>query len=381
MRAPLSCALALLLAGCTQHTDLIPADGGTDACPAPGPPIALEPSTPCAGALAASTFRYALCSCAPLLLAGDLVTDRLAVGPPQMMRVPAAAVGTDDVLLADGFTQIAGALVAAGPKGLTLANTAVVFGNLHSGGPLATMDLLTVGGDAFAAGDVMGRIDIRGVLHTAPGVIVGPLVSASGFVEEPVMVAPPCGCATPRLDVPTLVAARSATNDDGAAGLAPDALAGATTPAAIDLPCGQFFLKSIAAPSPLELRVHGRAALFVGGDVKLAAGLTVTLDPGAELDLLIAGDLALDAGTLGASVPALMRVWISGAAVDVADGASLSAFVYAPAATLTAARNLTGSGGVFAQALSLPGDVSLHYDPQILLAGVECGAAPERPVE
>ncbi|HZS40183.1 MAG TPA: hypothetical protein VFF06_25305 [Polyangia bacterium] len=375
-------ALLALTAGCTQHTDLISTDGAA-ACTAPGPPIQLDSEFACAGALAAHTFRYALCSCASLTLDGDLVTDRFAGGPPPMMGhpMPSAAVGTDGDVEVLGLTQVAGALESAGSSGVGLSGTSAVFGNLRSGGLLGTDQILTIGQDAFVAGDVLGRVDIRGALHSPIGTHIDPSVSASGLVREPVMVAPPCDCNAPRLDVAALVAAHASSHDDAAAGLTPDVLAGASVPAVIDLACGSFFFTALAPPTTLEVRVHGRAAMFVAGDARLPGGLRVTLDPSAELDLVIAGDLSLPTGTLGAAAPSSVRVWLAGASVDLGDGASLSALLYAPNATLGAARNLIAAGAVFAGSLSLPGDVAIQFDPQLLLSGAECNVAPERPVQ
>jgi hypothetical protein len=38
-------------------------------------------------------------------------------------------------------------------------------------------------------------------------------------------------------------------------------------------------------------------------------------------------------------------------------------------------------GALFVDALSLPGDLSVHYSSGLLSAGVRCGAAPEDPVQ
>src|SRR5262249_37298066 len=148
--------------------------------------------------------------------------------------------------------------------------------------------------------------------------------------RQPVVVAPPCGCASgPRLDVASLVAAHATSNDDARIGLVADAFAGGAGPAALDLPCGQFYLSAIKASSDLERRVAGPTALFVGGDVTLGGGLPVTLAPGAELDLVVAGDVAAQGGVVGAPSAASVRLWLASSTVKLTNGAGLSALVYA----------------------------------------------------
>jgi len=383
-------ALALLLSGCSQFTDLLPSDGGTSdgdssTCVAPGPPIELanQLHAPCAAALASQVLRYALCSCAAIVLPHGLFTD----GGGKFMPVPPmalpAAVGSDDYLQLGGPAQIGGALAAAGKEGVSFGRTTAVLGTVRSGGPLSANQFLSIADDAFAAGDVLGRIDVGGRLHVPPDAFVPPSVNAE-LVREPVTVEPPCNCAAgPRLDVATVVAARADHNSDGRIHLRADAFVGDSGPSALDLPCGEYYLSSLhtRAGAELELRVHGRVGLFVGGDVSLGTGLRVSLDGGSSLDLVVAGNFASQSGTIGASTAAAVRLWVGGSTVRLGDGAQLSALLYAPSAVVLSDGDLNTTGALYAQSFSVAGDVGVRFDPMVLGGGAECGGVMQPPVE
>jgi hypothetical protein len=378
-------ALPLLVAGCTQHTDLLPADGGTSSCVAPGPPIVLANpmNAPCAGALAAQLLRHALCSCSAIVLPHGLFTDgggKFIPGPP--MALP-AAVGSDDYVQIGGPVQVGGALTAAGRDGVSFGRTTAVLGTLRAGGSLSANQFLSVAGDAYAAGDVLGRVDVGGLLHAPAGAFVAPSVNAADFVREAVSVEPPCNCKAGQLDLPSVVAARQAHNDDAHLPLRPDAFATESGPTTLELPCGEYYLSSLhtRAGSELELRIHGHVGLFVAGDVSLGAGLRVTLDAQSELDLVVAGNFANQVGMVGAPAAASVRLWVGGSTLRLGNGADLSALVHAPNAVLLSDGDLDATGSLFAQSFSIAGDVGVRFDPMVLGGGAECGGAMQAPIE
>ncbi len=379
-------ALVLLLAGCTEHTDLLPSDGGADGCTTPGPFIRLDPQSACAGALAASLMRYAVCSCAPLVLTHGLLTEGGGPGPKPMPGMPPmapiAAVGTDGYVQISGPVQVAGSLEAAGFDGALFDRTSAVLGTLRSAGPIGSNQYLSIDGDAYAGGDVIGRIDIGGVLHLETDANVSFMVNASGEVREPIKVAPPCNCAAGSpIDVPGLIAMRAQQNDDARIGLAPGAFATAGGPTTLELPCGEYYLDSMHSGSAeLVLGVHGHVALFIGGDVNLANGLRVVLDPAAELDLVVGGNVTVQAGIVGASAAASVRVWLGSSAVKIFGGVNLSALIYAPSAVVTSESDLVVTGALFVRQLAVDGDVAVHYDATALEGGVACGAPSQDPV-
>jgi hypothetical protein len=361
--------LALLLLGCSDRTDLLA--HGDAGC---GMPISLGGE--CAGAAAARRLRYALCSCSALVVDLGLFTDG---GSGSGMRgPPPAAVGSDEHVVVAGPALVAGALEAAGHAGASFGDRAGIFGTLRSAGTLSTNQFLSIDRDAFVGGDVLGVMNIGGILHVSDVSYISSGVDARGLSVEPIMVKPPCDCgAAP--DLKGAIAEHAKINDNGAIHLAPDALAGEKT--SLDLPCGAFYLSQVKTPpmQELELRVHGKTGLFVGGDVWLGDGLRILLDPAAELDLVIGGNLTAPFGIGGSTNAAHVRVWMAGATLHM--GLPLAAAVYAPNATVIADGDLRVDGALFAAAISAPGDVHVHYDAEILNAGASCGAAPEMAVE
>jgi hypothetical protein len=257
---------------------------------------------------------------------------------------------------------------------MSFSRTASILGSLRSDGSVAATQLVTVGDDAFVGGDVLGRVDVGGMLHVSPASNLGPMVSAAGVVHEAVSVAPPCDCGAPTVDAAALARAAASSNDDAAIALDPDTLAHAAAPT-LDLPCGQYYLASVSAIGTVMVRVHGHAALFVGGDVTLAAGMTVALDDGAELDLVVAGNLDAEGAAVGGDPAPSVRVWLGGGTLRVGGGAAMAAVVYAPAATLVADGALDVSGALFVGSLSAGDDVTVRFDPAVLDGGSECGDA------
>jgi hypothetical protein len=364
--------LALLLLGCSDRTDLLPlTDGGC------GAPISLGDE--CAGAAAAKRLRYALCSCSPLVLERGLFTE--GGSGSGMTGPPPAAVGSDEHIQIAGPAQVAGVLEAAGLLGVSFNHAAGILGTLRSGGTLlsSSAQFLSIYGDAFVDGDVLGRIDIGGILNVPVDAAVSTSVVAQDIKLGPVEVPPPCDCgAAP--DLAGAIAEHTKVNDNAAIHLSPEALAGGQT--VLDLPCGAYYLSQIKTPpmQELELRVHGRAALFVAGDVYLGDSLRVNLDAMAELDLVIGGDLYAPFGIAGGPTSESVRVWLAGTTLRAGDP-PLRAAIYAPNATVIADDNLSVDGALFAAAISAPGDVGIRYDAEILNAGVSCGAAPEMAVQ
>jgi hypothetical protein len=373
-------AVLLLLGGCTDSTDLLASDGGTgDACMNPGPPTMLGSS--CAGALAAQLGRYALCSCSSLVLDRGLFTEGGSMpGGPPGGPPPIAAAGTDGSFQAGGPVQVAGTLTAGG-AGASFARTSVVFGNLRSAGTIGSNALLTVGNDAFANGDVLGKVDIQGTLHIPDGFNITPGVSASDVHREPVVVPPPCNCdAGPALDPLSLTMARAASNDDPHIALNPDAFAGPNMGAMLDLPCGQYYLSQITGPGP-DIKVHGHTALFVAGDIDVGVGMRVFVDPGAELDVVVAGNVSVGSGQLGGLPASAVRFWVGGKSVHFGAGATVNGTVYAPSASFSSDGDLDATGAIFGHDFQPAGDLSVRYDRLILDAGMACGAQPQPPVD
>jgi hypothetical protein len=373
-------AIALMLAGCTEHIELI--NGRMDgACVAPGAPIQLTSDAPCTAALAARLLRYTLCSCEVVTARGGLYASGESSGTNM---VPSAAIGTDADLAVSGPVQVAGPLRVAGPNGARFSRTAAVLGTLRSNGPVGADQLLTIGGDAFVGGDVTGRVDVANILHVTPAATVGSSVAAGAIVREAVSVQSPCGCGgTPAVDVAAAVASRASANDDKTIGLSPDAFASpAQATPLLDLACGEYFLNALRTPPGKQaaLRVHGHALLAIAGDVEIGGGLRIEVDPFADLDLLVGGSLTIASGTFGADEAYQVRIWMGASTVHLFPGSSLGAVLYGPLATVVADGDLVADGALLARSFAVAGDISLHFDDEVLSGGVGCGATGENPV-
>jgi hypothetical protein len=230
--------------------------------------------------------------------------------------------------------------------------------------------------DAYAGGDLEGLILLGGTLHLDPSARTTlATIYAEGVVREPVSVPPPCDCGRNAVDVAGAIAAATRTNDDASAGFAPDRLVSVTTSTLLDIPCGTYTVSSIDTRSALVLAVHGRALLAVAGDVVLRAGFAVTLDPGAELDLLVGGRLLTSgSNTIGSQTPARFRIWAAGSGTVVFDDdPSVGAVIHAPDAQVTASSGLELSGALFAKTMTAGARVNVHFDQAVLSVGASCG--------
>jgi hypothetical protein len=169
--------------------------------------------------------------------------------------------------------------------------------------------------------------------------------------------------------VGAVVAAFASNNDD-----APPISAGATLDGTVPLPCGRYYVASIAGAN-VTLQVNGRVALFVSGDVNVTQSLAVQLQPSAELDLFVAGNFAV-MGSLAvgdANAAARTRLYVGGTTLTLSATATpLAADVYAPNATLQLAADLEMWGAIFAKTMQFSGAFTLHYDTSVLAQSGGC---------
>jgi hypothetical protein len=354
---------------------------GMISCSGLGPPITLPTATgpTCAAALEARGHRFALCTCDTLNLDSRLRTDAFDSTNSGNNDPLAAAVGVDGALQTTAELQAGGAIYVADTAGVQASDHLQAGGSFQANGPLAMLsnqaDLL---GDAYVEGDISGQVKVSGALHVPATAAVGAQVEASSVVTGPFsVVAAPCDCTADFVDVAGAIASAAGANNNAAAGLDINALSNVGISPLIDLDCGSYYLSSISTSAPITLAVHGHVLLAVEKDVHLSGGgLTVILDPSAELDLLIGGWLtASGGGTIGApTAPARFRIWVAGADPMVFAGQpTVAAVIHAPLATVSATEGLTVSGSLLVKSLTLGDDSLLHYDRAILAAGVGCG--------
>lgn len=383
-------AVASAVAACVQNTELFP--DATGACAVSAPPLqvgdAMNPL--CAGAVAAQAARFALCTCEDLVVTRNLsvrsgrsmsMVDGGAAreeGRPEASTDVVAAVGSDGDVRVSAATMIAGALIAVG--NIELGGRSHIFGNLRSGGAVETAmtDDTVVHGDGFIAGSVTGSLEVLGTLHVGARAEVGEDVRAETISRDSVpRVEPPCNCSAPHtIDIGEAVARRAQVNANRWLNFDATRLEDLDSSTTVNLACGEYHFDRIRTQpgAALELRVRGRTAIFVAGDVSLGDNLIVTLEPEATLDIFVAGSFLSTGRVIGApTAAARVHLWVGSTSVSLSDQVQFGAVVYAPAAVLTAGAGARFTGALFVGALSISGDVRLTYDPAAALAGSACG--------
>jgi hypothetical protein len=358
------------------------AAGSSVACSLPGGPIELPTASgpTCAAALETRGHRFALCACDTLTIGARLRTDSFDSSNSGGDDQVSAAVGTNGALVTTAELEAEGAIYVADPAGASAGAHLQAGGSFRSAGPLAMLsskaDLLS---DAYVNGDLTGTVKVSGILHLPATAARGAGVEAQKVATEAVTVLPPCDCNDSVVDVTSAITTAMTDNGDAAAGFNPAALSNVLTATQLTLGCGTYYLASIGATAaPVTLVVHGHALLAVQGSVSLGGGLTVTLDPSAELDLLVGGWFTTSGNTVGApAAPARFRIWIGGTESLVFDHQpTIAAVIHAPGSPATAPLGLALSGSLLVKSLSLGADSLLHYDRAILSAGVPCGEPP-----
>jgi hypothetical protein len=388
--------------GCTRDVSLLPAAANGDGGPGDGGPPSADATsvfcqglgTPiqfptasgmvCASSLAARGHRFALCSCASLEppTAAPIHTDSFDSRPGSVAIGRSAAIGVGDLVSSSAEIWSGGALYAV----TALASTGHIetAGSLRTGGPIVLINADGhVAGDAYVNGSISGTLQIDGLLHQPAGAGMSPaLLPESSIVREAVSVPPPCDCSSSFVDLTGAIAASVARNDDAIVGLDPNALAAEAAAINVDVTCGVYVLSAIDAQKSLSFSVHGRALVVVTGDVVIRGGLTVVLDPSAELDLLVGGRLVSSGGNpIGSASPARFRVWIAGTASVVLDDApTVGAIIHAPNAAVSASSGLQISGALLAGSVMLGGQLNVHFDEAVLSSGGPCGEPAATPV-
>jgi len=201
-------------------------------------------------------------------------------------------------------------------------------------------------------------------------------VTVGSEERGPVEVPPPCACGDAELlDVAALVAARADDHDDARAGLEPGSLDGYGGDRLVELPCGRFYFRGISGTGSLTLRVTGRAAVYVDGDLAPGAGLTVELVDGAEIDLFVSGVLTTTGTVRFGSVdaPSRARLYLGGSGLTELSGDGLfGGNLYAPRSDLRVSAGIEVFGSLFVRRLAASGSVTIHYDTAVLEGGDQC---------
>jgi len=333
----------------------------------------------CTGTIAVRTFVRALCTCEAYVASTPLVTDSYdSAAGPYMPGGTTGDVGIDDLLQASAQLQIGGAFVIAGAAGAALLADLHVAHDLAVGGHLGSGIAVTAGGDAQIAGNIdLASLTVAGTLTVPSSSTIAGTVTASSTVRAPVTVTPPCACgASDLVDIPMFVSDHATDNQDALINLSPDRLTGYQGDQTLDLPCGIYYLGPVNGNGALTLRITGRVALLVSGDMALSAPFTVELaTDDAELDLMVSGLLSSNqAMTIGrADHPSRTRVYIGGTGtIDLSGDSSIASNIYAPRAAIALSGTTTIYGSLFVRRLDQAAPVTIHYDVDIRRADVAC---------
>lgn len=358
------------------------AGGPEDFCAGGGPVVAVGDGR-CAGDVAERAFRFAVCACEGLVTSGGLDTDSFDSRDGPYRARPGStgggAVGINGRIDLNAASRVDGTLWGGDATGLNAgrAGDLTVERNLFCAGPVVSETSISVARDARVNGRVRARdLTVGGTLTVPDGAAIEVTGDRAIGAEArgPVAVDAPCDCRPEFLvDIAALVAARAADHDDARAGLTPDSLQNVS--GAVTLPCGRYYFDGISTDGDLALVAEGRVALFVTGDVAVNGALSVRLAPGAELDLLVAGQLvSTDALALGAEdAPSRVRVYVGGSGtLQLSGGGTFGGNLYAPRAEVVASGTVEVFGSLFARRLALADRAIVHFDRAVQAAADDC---------
>ncbi len=333
----------------------------------------------CAGKLAEGTFGAALCSCEDTRIAGYLETREFDASATSSER--AGSVGVNRNYTTSGHADVGGSFTVAGAEDIRFAGLVRAGADLLFNPAANVAGVVEVGRDAWLAREMraFGRVEIARDLYAPAGAgFRGIAVVDVGGDEhtQAIAIEPPCPCGAGEIiDVAALVSDAEENNDNALAGFDADALNAAVGLVQTRLPGGRFFVNQIGGVGAINLRVGGKAALFVGGDVTATGRFRIELEPGAELDLFVRGNLTLTgAAEFGdAERPAATRIYVGGTG-DVAI-AGYSAFIgnlYAPTADILVGGYGDVRGSLFGKNIVAAGFLEVGYDEVITESGEDC---------
>jgi hypothetical protein len=366
-----------VLVGCTG-----PIGGGANPS-APGVSLGTaQGAAVCSGDLAEQTFRYGLCVCGDLDMAGALRTSSLR--PSTGAAGEAGGVGVNGRYLSAGDARIGGSLVVGGE--VAPIGNYEISGELRAGGDVTAIGDIDVERDAWVQGELTAiGLSVEGTLHTteAPRAF---WVDADDRVIEDFTVDAPCGCDD---DVPVaeFVEQAATDNDNGAAGLDASSLDLAIGHGHIQLPPGRYYFDDITTIGDFHFELSGPTAIYIDDDLELAGVLRIELEtPEAELDLFINGNIA-SAGVLeigSVDRPHDVRVYLAGEGdIAMAGVLDLGAAIWAPNARLAAAGDLEYTGAMLVGSVRDAGRIVAVYDADLSDEGESCddGVPVDDPVQ
>jgi hypothetical protein len=370
--------VALVAAACTARDTVAVRGGAVDEsleafCDGGGAPVLADGT--CTGQLAESLFRHAVCGCGGLDFNGDLVADafdsRVVDGPGR------ANVASNVSLSGNGSMDISGNVVIGGPDGVRANELLHVAGDLISAGSLGRPgSAIEVEGAAWIGGDIMVESLTVSALTVREGVSIEGDVMAGTTEIADFEVPQPCRCEE-AVDVAERLAVHQQINHNAERGLDPAHLSRVDGDADLPLQCGRFYLDEISGDGAgrITIRVVGRSALFVGGNITTQQDLDIEIGPDGELDLFVGGNIQVSGvSTLGdPSRPRLLRIYVAaGGSIALSAGSVLAGNLYAPLADLASSAPLELYGAVVVSRVNGAASIDVHHDLAIADASETC---------
>ena len=313
-------------------------------------------------------FEHALCLCGDLDDVGSGVVTRssshLAGNDPGLGHV--GVNGRVDLV---GNFAVDGSFNAAG--GIDGVGDLDVGRELITGNDVDVVGNWTVGQDAWIDGDldVVGDMDINGDLFLSGSLsAVGDVNFVDGRRGFDYRGAPcPCG-RNQIIDVAAEVAKRRDLNNNDRLGSGDELI----------LDDGEYYF---ARPQDVlgkrEIRVVGRASIFVEGDIETVGEMNLVVEEGAEAELWVSGTIKtvgnLELGAPSKSRARAFKLFMGGrgeALVNVGN-AQFVGGIYAPEADIDFVGDLEVRGSLFANNLKGTGSLDIEYDSD-LSAPPEC---------
>jgi hypothetical protein len=336
-------------------------------CQAMGPQIsAAQDSTLCGGPLIARLLPLALCTCAEAR-GGDLLSDSFDSSvAPYAPGGTQGDVGMQGSVWSEGSWDIAGSLLAGAASGVQVQTSLRTQGSLWVQGPLVGATVTTLG-DASVGGNIqLVNLRVDGTLTTPASstVVVSGQRQVAASAQQAVTVPSPCPCnLDPYVTAP--INDVQSRNDNAARGLLPEQFERFSGDVALDLPCGRYYFSRVAGTGSLRLRILGRVELAIGGGIDIQGGWSISLLPGAELDLYVHGDVAATgAVALGEPQAPTRFRWFPGGidALRFSGGGYISAAVLGRRRALMSSTPLDLYGGMVVDSLQVNAGLRVHRD-------------------
>jgi hypothetical protein len=328
------------------------------------------PPNYCPGSPGGNLIANALCLCGDLRDIGNFVVD--ANSP-----TASGSIGVNGASTLINHLDVAGSYVAYG--GLSDAGDTVVHESLTCAADVGIAGNVEVTHDLSVGGNLsgFGRVAVAGTLRVggADQMIGFQQIAAKGGYTAPAL---PCPCDPASLfDVAGAIAAAKASSSTTVLATLPSGTIGVQD---IELPSGVYYQADAATIGYERLHVTGAVSLYVDGRLDEIGADRIVIDPGASLDLYVAGSVNTVgyAGLGDKSAPAAFTLYIGGSdPVTVSIGAQFfHGSIYAPRANIVYIGDTHIQGGLFANQLSGTGQLVIGGQVPFSTSGGGCPPTP-----